>query len=192
MTSSVASLPAPRGAEFEQRLARLEGLLAELSSSSDPVLEQRAREVVATVLELHRRGLERILELTASESTLREALAREPELSALLLLHGLHPIPLAERVARTLASLRERYRDKLEQLTLSAETSAELELRAVPAKNACQATRRALQKELVEALSAALPDVESVRVELQEAPPALVTLRLPKARASGQIAGGSS
>jgi len=192
MTSPVAPLPAPRDAEFEQRWARLEGLLAELSSSSDSVLEQRAREVVATVLELHRRGLQRFLELTAGERTVREALAREPELSALLLLHGLHPVPLAERVATTLASLRERYRGKLEQLTLSAETSAELTLRAAPAKNACQSTRRALQKELEEALSAALPDVESVRVELQEAPPALVTLRVPTARASRQLVGGSS
>jgi len=192
MTSAVASLPALRDAEFEQRLARLEGLLAELSGSSDPALEQRAREVVATVLELHRRGLERLLELTTAENTVREALAHDPELSALLLLHGLHPIPLAERVERTLASLRERYRDRLEQLTLSAERGAELTLRAVPTKNACQSTRRALHKELEEALSAALPDVESVRVELRDAPPALVTLRVPSARASGHAARGSS
>lgn len=192
MTSPGASPPAPGNAEFERRWARLEGLLAELSSSNDPMLAQRAREVVATVLELHRRGLERFLELTAGERTLREALAREPELSALLLLHGLHPIPLAERVASTLAALQGRYRGRLEQLTLSAETSAELTLRALPVKNACESTRRALHKELEEALSAALPDVEAVRVELLEAPPALVTLRVPKAPASREVAGGHS
>ena len=190
MTSAAAPFSNQPDAEFEQRLARVEGLLAELSHSSDPGLERRAREVVATVLELHRRGLERLLEITARESTVREALAQEPRVSALLLLHGLHPIPLAERVSRTLAGLRDRYRGKLEQLAITAHGDAELALRAVPAKSACQSTRTALKKELEEALIAAFPDVESVLVELAEAPPALVTLRVRKASASGPAAAG--
>ncbi len=61
--------PAPTSlaedSEFEQRFARVEGLLAELGRSNDALLERATREVLATVLELHRRGLVRALELAA-------------------------------------------------------------------------------------------------------------------------------
>jgi hypothetical protein len=177
-------------AEFEARFLRVEELLAGLAHSTDPMVAPATREILATVLELHRRGLERVLEVAARENTVREALAADGRISAMLLLHGLHPIPLPERVSRTLGTLRERYRSKIESIDFEARGSTEILVRVVPATAACQSTRATLKKDLEDALIAAAPDVETLLVEIDEAPPALITLRVRPNADAGQAARG--
>lgn len=174
---------------FEQRFARVEGLLAQLSAAADPLLERVTREVLATVLELHQRGLARVLELSASEEHVREALARDPRVSTMLLLHGLHPLALDARIARTLDSLRERFQSKLADVTLDARGGT-FRVQLVPTASACGSTRAALKKDFEEALLAAAPDAESVAVECSEPAPALITLRRRRDANDGQHEGG--
>jgi hypothetical protein len=177
-------------AAFEQRFARVEELLTELSRATDPMLERATREVLSTVLELHRRGLERVLEIAAREESVRQALARDGRVSAMLLLHGLHPVSLDERVSRVVDTLGERFRSKLQNIELEVRGAA-VTVRVVPAASACGSTRQALQKDLTEALLSAVPDAESVVVKLEEPAPALITLRLHRDSDSEQRAGGS-
>ena len=177
-------------AAFEQRFARVEELLAQLSRATDPMLERATREVLSTVLELHRRGLERVLEIAAREEPVREALARDGRVSAMLLLHGLHPVSLGDRVARVIDTLGERFRSKLQNIDFEV-TGAAVTVRVVPAASACGSTRQALQKDVTEALLSAAPDAESVVVKLEEPAPALITLRLQRDSDSEQRAGGS-
>jgi hypothetical protein len=177
-------------AAFEQRFARVEGLLAELSRATDPMLERATREVLSTVLELHRRGLERVLEIAAREDSVREALARDGRVSAMLLLHGLHPVSLGERVSRIVNTLGERFRSKLQNIEFEVRGAA-VTVRVVPAASACGSTRQALQKDVTEALLTVTPDAESVVVKLEEPAPALITLRLQRDSDSQQRAGGS-
>ena len=162
--------------DFEQRFARIEGLLAQLSVSRDPLVERVTREVLATVLELHQRGLARLLELSAADEQARAALVRDPRVSAMLLLHGLHPLSLDTRIARTLDGLRERFQSKLADVTLEAH-GARFAVRLVPTAGACASTRAALKQDFEQALLSAAPDAESVSVELAEPAPALITLR---------------
>jgi hypothetical protein len=190
VTSPVSATMA-EDAEFEQRFARVEGLLAELGHSSDPLLERATREILATVLELHRRGLERALRLAAHENSMREALAADPRVSAMLLLHGLHPIPLAERVSRALEPLRERHRSKIESITFEASESAEIRVRVAPTASACQSTRASLKKDLEAALIAAAPDVAALFIDIIAAPPALITLRVRPHSDNEQALGGT-
>jgi hypothetical protein len=191
MSHAQVSAGPSEDASFEQRFSRVEGLLAELAHASDPLLERATREVLATVLELHRRGLDRMLEIAARASDTREALAADPRVSAMLLLHGLHPIPLSERVSRTLGTLRERYRSKVEQIDFEENAGNALLVRVVPTSSACQSTRETLKKDLEAALIAAAPDVASLVIELQEAPPALITLRVRPDATSDRALGGS-
>ena len=191
--STPAQEPAALSAEaaFEQRMARIETLLAELSHSNDPMLERATREVLSTVLELHRRGLERVLELAAREDSVREALARDSRVSAMLLLHGLHPVSLGERVKRTVEILRERFPGKVESVEAEVRGGGAVVVRIVPAASACGSTRKAVHKDFEDALASAVPDADSVSVQLTEAAPALIQLRLKKAAEPEQRAGGS-
>jgi hypothetical protein len=187
------SLPAPSLEDdraFEQRFARVEALLAELAQASDPMVERNAREVLSSVLELHRRGLARVLEIAAPSASIREALATDPRASALLLLHGLHPIPVAERVERALSAARVSYAAKIESIEAEALSVDAIVVRITAAASACTSTRAAIKKDFEAALSAAVPDVASVQLEIVEPAPALITLRVrpqkEAARAGGE------
>jgi hypothetical protein len=81
---------------------RIEQLVADLEALNGPARE-KARELLAAVLKLHRAGLARMLEIAAPS---QEQLARDPLVSSLLVLHDLHPHGLAQRLAEAVESAR--------------------------------------------------------------------------------------
>lgn len=83
--------------------ARIETLVAAVEALPDPRARATARELVEAVLDLHKAGLARALEVAPER---KADLARDPAVAALLLLHGLHPDPLEVRVERALESVR--------------------------------------------------------------------------------------
>ena len=86
---------------------RIEQLLDALGTGG-PLARQRAEELVRVVVDLYGAGLERLLEIAGPdlpESTV-DALAADELVSGLLVVHGLHPYALSERVERALESVR--------------------------------------------------------------------------------------
>jgi len=85
-------------------------LLLEASAAAGPVARERAEELVRLVVELYGTGLERVLELAheagALDDDLLGALAADELVSSLLLVHGLHPYGVEERVERALDGVR--------------------------------------------------------------------------------------
>lgn len=99
---ATASPAADRLQEVGERIERL----LEGGVPDAPVAREDARELVRIVTELYGSGLERLLELAhetgALTGTLVERLADDELVSALLLIHGLHPFGVRERVERAL------------------------------------------------------------------------------------------
>jgi hypothetical protein len=88
---------------------RVEELLAELQSTADPTVHQRAEALVSLLVEFYGAGLERILALVAREPSgelIVRRLAQDDFLASLLVLHGLHPVPVEDRVHEALEGLR--------------------------------------------------------------------------------------
>jgi hypothetical protein len=89
---------------------RIEALIAKLESSCDPDSLVAARELVQSVMEVHRAGLERILHIVSQTGTqsdeMIERFARDEVVGNLLLLHKIHPFDLAKRVELALEKLR--------------------------------------------------------------------------------------
>ena len=132
-------------ADFRERLGRVETLVGALEQCPDPAAREAARQLVRTLLELHATGLERILELAGRESALVDRLATDDLVSSLLLLHGLHPHPAAERVARALDGARSRLRSLGGVVELVEASEAVIRLR--------------IRGELTPSLEAAVEDV---------------------------------
>lgn len=101
MTSTLPD-PASSGERIE--------LLLEASAAAGPVARERAEELVRLVVELYGAGLERVLEIAydagALDDDLLAALAGDELVSSLLLVHGLHPYGVRERVERALDDVR--------------------------------------------------------------------------------------
>jgi hypothetical protein len=79
---------------------RVERLLGDIESTAGPATWGK--------LELQREGLARVLSLVSTGgggSEIASTLADDELVSSLLLLHGLHPLPTAERIRRALGEL---------------------------------------------------------------------------------------
>jgi Fe-S cluster biogenesis protein NfuA len=90
--------------EFQAELRRLDTLLQESARIADPAAQAHVRALVQAVLGLHGAGLERIL-AHLDEAAL-DACVRDEIVGGLLLLHGLHPLELRERVSEALEQMR--------------------------------------------------------------------------------------
>ncbi|MBA4062762.1 MAG: NifU family protein [Isosphaera sp.] len=147
------------GGEFRERYGRVEGLVRALEALPDTAAREAARELTRALFDLHAAGLRRVLELSDADAVAR--LAADPTTSGLLLLHGLHPLPAAERVARALDRLRPQFHGvggDIELVSASEET-VRLRLRGRPESGR---TLRGLANELV---VDAVPDVAVIELE---------------------------
>jgi len=99
------------GSDPRARLRAIESTIEELSRVADPRSLAGARALVGEVLALHAEGIARILEIVrasrteASDASPLDALAADDCVASLLLLHGLHPVPLERRVRAALAKV---------------------------------------------------------------------------------------
>jgi len=95
--------------ELEGSLRRVEALIAALDRIPDPAVREPARELLELVLELHTLGLARIAAIVAGSlggAPLLDRLAEDPQVRAILLLHGLHPREAEARIRAAIDRLR--------------------------------------------------------------------------------------
>src|SRR6476620_25894 len=88
---------------------RIETLL-EASSTGGAVQRQRAEELVGLVTDLYGSGLGRVLDILSGMGRLDDeavaALADDDLFAGLLLVHGLHPYPIEQRIEAALTKVR--------------------------------------------------------------------------------------
>src|ERR1043165_8163330 len=91
-------------------MERVEGLIRKIEGLPDPEARAAAVELMQSLLEFHGAGLDRLMELVAEEGgagyRIFERLARDELVAGLLLLYGLHPVPVETRVGQALDSVR--------------------------------------------------------------------------------------
>jgi len=88
---------------------RIEELIAALDALAEPRAAEVARALVEAVLVMHAHALKRLVDHLAATKEGRavlEALAAEPAVSNVMLLHGVHPHDVATRIDRALGDLR--------------------------------------------------------------------------------------
>ena len=85
-------------------------MLHEAEAVADPATRGRLQAIVQAVLHLHGVGLERLLEIVADSGDqgqkIVDACGKDDVVSGLLLLHGLHPADVEERVLAALEAVR--------------------------------------------------------------------------------------
>ncbi len=164
--------------EFQQRLGRVEDLIAALESAPDPTMREQVRELIQTLLDLHGTGLERVLSVIYDSgiggSAMIDELSRDELVSGLLLLHGLHPLDLETRVRNAIEEVKPRlglHGGSVDLLGVSADGRVQLKLQGNC--HECPSSRLTLRFSIEEALYAAAPDLTGLDVEgLPEETPA--------------------
>jgi Fe-S cluster biogenesis protein NfuA len=177
------------GDTAQQPLARVESLLEQLEALPDPAARDTAMEVVQALLDLYGEGLERIVDVLAArdDGTLAQTLADDELVAHLLLLHGLHPVPVQERVRGALESVLPYLESHGGSVELLEVDEGIARLRLEGSCSGCPSSAMTLKLAIEEAIFKAAPDVEEVRAE-----GAVDPLAPPAGLLQLEVLGGSS
>jgi hypothetical protein len=174
---------------FAERLRRIESLVAAVEATADPAAQANARELLQAVLELHARGIERMLEIGGAQLT--EACAADALVGSLLLLHDLHPLDLEARVRKAVETARPQLAAEGCTVELVGLTEGVVRVRLDRRTYGHHTTAETLRQKLADAIWELAPDAEDVEITgtIEPGKPQpvagaapLVKLGLPEAR----------
>jgi len=153
----------------EELVERVQDLLGSLDEIADPQAQARVGELVGAVLELYGAGLDRILGILTDAGDaglpIRDALLDDGIVSSLLLIHGLYPVPLEERVVEALDSVRPFLASHGGNVELISVEDGVARLQLQGSCNGCPSSAATLEHALREAIDAAAPDLLGLEVE---------------------------
>ena len=169
----------------------IERLLDELHATLEPRAYERAVELVRLVTELYGAGLARILEkarasLDERAATFVRELAGDDLVASLLMVHGLHPDALHERVAAALEGVRPflaGHGGDVELLEVDEDVGA-VHLRLLGSCDGCPSSAVTLRLTVEQAIRDAAPEVTIIDVD----EPAAAPSRTPVALTQKQVA----
>ena len=177
------AVPALDDAAARERVARVDALLQDLEGAIGAVPVDTAIELAQALLDLYGEGLARIVGHIAdrdADGELARALASDELVSHLLLLHGLHPVPLETRVREALAEVRPYLESHGGDVELLDIDDGVVRLAMRGSCDGCASSTMTLKLAIEEAIQRAAPDVEEIVAEgaVEAAPPALLQIEL--------------
>jgi Fe-S cluster biogenesis protein NfuA/nitrite reductase/ring-hydroxylating ferredoxin subunit len=187
------AVPALDDGAARERVARVDALLQDIEGAIGAVPVDTAIELAQALLDLYGEGLARIVGHVAEhdDGALARAFAADELVSHLLLLHGLHPVPLDTRVRGALAEVRPYLESHGGDVELLAIEDGVVRLAMRGSCDGCASSTMTLTLAIEEAIQRAAPDVEEIVAEgaVEAAPPAPVLLQIELS--DGLRAGGS-
>jgi Fe-S cluster biogenesis protein NfuA/nitrite reductase/ring-hydroxylating ferredoxin subunit len=160
-------------AEAREQVARVETLLEQVESLGDSAAREVATESMGALLELYGEGLARIVGGLGANGAV-QALAEDELVSHLLLLHGLHPVPVEERVHGALEEVRPYLRSHGGNVELLGVEEGVVHLRLEGSCSGCPSSAMTLKLAIEDAIHKAAPDIERVEADGTVEPPSPV------------------
>ncbi|HXE52405.1 MAG TPA: NifU family protein, partial [Tepidisphaeraceae bacterium] len=151
-------------------LQRLDSLLLRVQSISNPTDRDAATQLIQAILEFHAAGLcnilDRVWQLDGRGRELIDELAADELVGNLLLLHGLHPLPLESRVRAALEKVRPylvSHGGNVELLEISPDGIVRLSMQG--SCHGCPSSAVTLKSTIEQAICDAAPDVTAIEVK---------------------------
>jgi Fe-S cluster biogenesis protein NfuA len=148
--------------EARDRIGQVEALLEAVDALPDPAARETAMDLVQALLDVYGEGLARIV---AAGNGLVDELARDELVSHLLLLHGLHPVPLDVRVREALDEVRPYLAAHGGDVELLGVQEGVARLRLKGSCSGCPSSALTLKHAVDEAITKAAPDVADIVAE---------------------------
>lgn len=163
---------------------RIEQLLDDIGSRTQPKLFEQVTELMKLVSDLYGGGLARIVQIAseagADGATLTESLLEDELVSSLLLVHGLHPRDLRSRVEGALESVRPllaRHSGGVDLVDLDPDAGAAL-IRLSGSCDGCPSSAVTLRDAVEKAIFEAAPEILTVDVAEPDPDPDSTPVRL--------------
>ena len=171
--------------DLPQSMEKIEGLIRTIENLPDPNARATTLALVQALMEFHGAGLDRMMELVAdageSGYAIFDKFATDDLVSNLLLLYGLHPLPLETRVTQALDKVRPYLDSHGGNVELLGIADGVVRLRMQGSCKSCPSSAMTLKLAIEEAIYAAAPDVVSIEAEgLTEQPAATGFVQIGK------------
>jgi Fe-S cluster biogenesis protein NfuA/nitrite reductase/ring-hydroxylating ferredoxin subunit len=159
-------------AQAAELVGRAEQLLEELERLPDGPARETATETIGVLLDLYGEGLGRIVDALAEHDSgeLAQALLSDELVAHLLLLHGLHPVPLEQRLASALDEVRPYLESHGGDVELLAVEDGIARLRLEGSCSGCPSSTVTLKLAIENAIRRAAPEIAEIVAEGVEAP----------------------
>jgi Fe-S cluster biogenesis protein NfuA len=173
------------GHDAQKAGERVEALLAELGAQAGPRVAATAEELVSCLVDLYGAGLAEIVKIIGSDPDagprLMGQLAGDPLVESLLLLHDLHPLPVADRVRRAIEAVMPQLGAHPGEVTFDGvDDQGVIQLRLERGGHGCGSSSGAVQGAIEEAAALAAPETAGVHVEVVIPEPELPLLQISR------------
>lgn len=180
--------------KFRALADRIDLLVQEIAAIADPRTREKAEEVIRLLMELYGGGLARILEIideTDSVATrLFDCLADDELVASVLLLHGIHPLPVETRIARALERVRPYLGSHGGDVKLLAVNDGVVRLRLEGTCHGCPSLTLTMKLAVERAIEEVAPEVSRIEVEGASEEPASTPLAGRMPAENGALASG--
>jgi Fe-S cluster biogenesis protein NfuA len=132
----------------------------------DAEIRDRGVELLRAVMDLHGSCLSRIMGVIADRGEILDALAHDESVSGLLMLYGLHPLPLQERVDKALEDLSPMLKHHKAGVDLLSIDEGVVRLRLTTnGGGGCHSSAATIKDTINETMLAAAPDIVQLLIE---------------------------
>jgi Fe-S cluster biogenesis protein NfuA/nitrite reductase/ring-hydroxylating ferredoxin subunit len=150
-------------------MGQIEGLVRKVEGLPDPEARTSAIALMQALMEFHGAALDRLMELVAETGddgyAIFDRFAADEAVSSLLLLYGLHPLPLEQRVTQALEKVRPYLDSHGGNVELLSVADGIVRLRMQGSCKTCPSSAMTLKLAIEEAIYAAAPDVSEIQAE---------------------------
>ena len=150
-------------------MEKVEALIRKVESLPDPAARAITLELVQALMDFHGAGLERLMEIVAEAGDpgyeVFDKFAADELVGSLLLLYGLHPLPIETRVTKALEKVRPYLDSHGGNVELLGINDGIVRLRMEGSCKSCPSSSVTLKLAIEEAIYAAAPDVVAIEAE---------------------------
>ncbi len=155
--------------DFRDRVQRIGGLVQEIEAIADPAVRATTKELVQSLMDLHGAALDRTMEIVAQAGDpgmeLIDRLGRDPMVSSVLVLYGLHPEDLDSRVLKAIEKVKPQLRKQGAEVELLELHEGIVRLRVQTGEHTCGSTAKTVRATLEGAIYDAAPDLNLLTLE---------------------------
>ena len=154
---------------MSQSITQIEELVNKIESLPDPDARASAVALVQALMDFHGEAFDHLMEIVAAQGevgySIFEKFSGDELVSNLLLLYGLHPLPLETRINQALESVRPHFESHGGNVELIGIDSGVVRLRLQGSCRSCASSADTLKLAVEAAIYAAAPDVVAIEAE---------------------------
>ena len=159
--------------EFQEKTGQIDRLVQRVNAFIDADARTTSLELLQSMMDLHGAAMARIIELLSDSGEAgRSSLAKlgnDPLICGLMVLYGIHPVALEERVSRAIEKVRPQLQKHGGSAELIAVSDEVVRVKIQSSEHSCGSSSDTLKSTVEQAILEVAPEVVAITVEGSEA-----------------------